>query len=191
MRTFKALLLLTVLAAGSLLWAAASGERYLHVKVNNPKTQELVRVNVPLSMAEKVIPAINKGQLQNGKIHIGGDFKTNDIDIRALLEAAKSAPEGEFVSVQQRDQEVHVAKEHGKFVAHVKDKGGKERVDVTIPWEVGQALISDTNDNQLNLSAAIKALESIGDTTLVTVTGEDESVRIWVDSVMSDSPSGN
>lgn len=185
MRTFKALLVLSVLAAGSLVWAA-SGEHYLHVKVNNPKTQELVRVNVPLSMAEKVIPAINKGQLQNGKIHINGDFKANDIDIRALLAAARSAPEGEFVSVQQPNEEVHVAKEHGKFVAHVVDKGGKERVDVTVPWEVAQALISDTTDNQLNLSAAIKALESIGDTTLVTVTGEDESVRIWVDSVMSD-----
>lgn len=188
MRTSKVLLFIAVLAAGSLLWAA-SGEHYLHVKVHNPKTQELVRVNVPLSLAEKVIPAINKGQLQNGKIRIGGDFKAQDIDLRALLEAAKSAPEGEFVSVQQPDEEVHVAKEHGKFVAHVTDKRGKQRVDVTVPWEVAQALISDTTDNQLNLSAAIKALESIGDTTLVTVSGEDESVRVWVDSTFSDNPS--
>jgi len=68
----------------------------------------------------------------------------------------------------------------------VKDKGGKERVDVTIPWEVAQALISETTDNQLNLSAAIKALQNIGDMTLVTVSGDNESVRIWVDSINTD-----
>ena len=80
-----------------------------------------------------------------------------------------------------------MAKERGQLVAHVRDKGGKERVDVTIPWEVAQALISETTDNQLNLSAAIKALQNIGDMTLVTVAGEDESVRIWIDSNNTDA----
>ena len=184
MRTFKALLLVAVVVAGTAVWAA-SPERYLHIRVNNPKTQELVRVNVPLSLAEKVIPAINHGDLQNGKIRVG-NFNSDDIDVRALLEAVKSAPEGEFVSVQKPGEEVHVAKEHGQLVAHVKDKGGKESVDVTIPWEVAQALISETTDNQLNISAAIKALQNIGDMTLVTVAGEDESVRIWIDSNNTD-----
>ena len=180
MKTTKALLLVAVLVAGTAVWAA-SPERYLHVRVSNPTTQELVRVNVPLSLAEKVIPAINNGDLKNGKVHVG-HFEADDVDVRAILDAVKSAPEGEFVSVQKPGEEVHVAKEHGQLVAHVKDKGGRERVDVTIPWEVAQALISDTTDNQLNLSAAIKALQNIGDMTLVTVAGDNESVRIWIDS---------
>ena len=56
-RTFLALVLL-VAATG--VWAA-SPDRYLHVRVSNPTTHELVRVNVPLSLAERVIPAINHG----------------------------------------------------------------------------------------------------------------------------------
>ncbi|HTM37309.1 MAG TPA: hypothetical protein VL156_11215 [Terriglobales bacterium] len=185
MKTSKVVLLVAMVVAGTALWAA-SPERYLHIKVNNPKTQELVRVNVPLSLAEQVVPAINHGDLKNGKIHVG-NFNADDINLRALLQAVKSAPEGEFVSVQRPDEEVHVAKERGQLVAHVRDKGGKERVDVTIPWEVAQALISETTDNQLNLSAAIKALQNIGDMTLVTVAGEDESVRIWIDSNNTDA----
>ena len=184
MKTSKALLLVAVMVAGTAMWAA-SPERYLHVKVNNPKTHELVRVNVPLSLAEKVLPAINKGDLRNGKVHVG-NFRSDEIDVRALLEAVKSAPEGEFVSVQKPDEEVHVAKEHGQLVAHVTDRAGKEKVDVTIPWEVAQALISETSDDQLNISAAIKALQNIGDMTLVTVASEDESVRIWIDSNSTD-----
>ena len=180
MKTLKALLLVGGLVAGTAVWAA-SPERYLHVRVSNPTTHELVRVNLPLSLAEKVIPAIHNEQLKNGKVEIG-DFKANEVDVRAILDALKTAPEGEFVTVQEPDNDVRVAKEHGQLVVHVTDKHSKEKVDVTIPWEVAQALISETTDNQLNISAAIKALENIGDATLVTVVSNEESVRIWIDS---------
>src|SRR5438445_10688586 len=117
--TKKALLLLAVLLAGTFV-CAASPERYLHVRVSNPITHELVRVNVPLSLAEKVIPAINHGQLRDGKVSIG-DFRADKIDIRAILDALKSAPEGEFVTVQDTDSNVRVAKERGQLVVHVID----------------------------------------------------------------------
>lgn len=176
--------LVALLLAATVAWTS-SPERYLHVRVTNPGTHELVRVNVPLSLAEKVIPAINHGQLRDGKVQIGG-FSANDVNVRAILDALKTAPEGEFVTVQDNDSDVRVAKEHGQLVVHVKDKNGKENVDVTIPWNVAQALISDTSEDQLNVEAAIKALESAGDLTLVTVTDNDESVRIWIDSNSSD-----
>jgi ribonuclease HI len=69
-------------------------------------------------------------------------------------------------------------------VVHVADKNGKgkENVDVTVPWAVAQALASDTSDNELNVEAAIKALENAGDVTLVAVNGDDETVRVWIDS---------
>jgi len=175
-------LLSVVLAAAA--WAS-SPERYLHVRVTNPGTHEMVRVNLPLSLAEKVIPAINHGQLRDGKVQIGG-FTANDVNVRAILDALRTSPEGEFVTVQDNDGDVRVAKEHGQLVVHVKDRNGKENVDVTIPWNVAQALISDTSEDQLNIEAAIKALEGAGNLTLVTVTDNDESVRVWIDSNSGD-----
>lgn len=182
--TKSTLSLLTVLLLAAIAWAS-SPERYLHVRVTNPGTHEMVRVNLPLSLAEKVIPAINHGQLRDGKVHIGG-FTANDVNVRAILDALKTSPEGEFVTVQDNDSDVRVAKEHGQLVVHVKDKNGKENVDVTIPWNVAQALISDTSEDQLNIEAAIKALEAAGDLTLVTVTDNEESVRVWIDSNSGD-----
>ncbi len=90
------------------------------------------------------------------------------------------------MTVQEPGNDVRVAKEHGQLVVHVIDKEGKENVDVTIPWGVAQALTSDTTENQLNVQAAIEALEKVGDVTLVTVKGRDESVRIWIDSRSAD-----
>ena len=179
------LVVLAALAVSATLVFAVTTTRYLHVRVSNPTTKELVRVNVPLMLAEKIIPAINHGQLRDGKIQCG-NFTANSVNIRAILDALKTAPEGEFVTVQEIGNDVHVAKEHGQMVVHVVDKQGGENVDVTVPWEVAQALISDTREDQLNVEAAIKALESIGDTTLVRVTGKDENVRVWVDSRNSD-----
>jgi hypothetical protein len=60
-------------------------------------------------------------------------------------------------------------------------------VDVTIPWDVAQALISDTNEDQLNVEAAVKALQNVDDTTLVRVSGRDENVRVWIDSSNTDA----
>jgi hypothetical protein len=168
------------------LAVAASTTRYIHVRVTNPTTHELVRVNVPLTLAEKVIPAINQGQLRDGKISIG-EFHADNVNVRAILDALKTAPEGEFVTVQDTGNDVRVAKELGQVVVHVIDKESKENVDVTVPWDVVQALVSDTAENQLNVEAAIKALENVGDTTLVRVSGHDENVRVWVDSRNSDT----
>ncbi len=179
-----ALLAAVLLTAG--VAVAASATRYIHVRVTNPSTHEVVRVNVPLQLAEKVIPAINHGQLRNGKVHID-HFTADDIDVRAILDALKTAPEGEFVTVQDNGNDVRVAKQDGQVVVHVIDKNSKENVDVNVPWEVVQALISDTTENQLNVEAAIKALENVADTTLVRVSSHDDNVRVWIDSRNKDT----
>jgi ribonuclease HI len=132
-------------------------------------------------LAEQVIPAINHGQLRDGKVRIG-HLGANSVNVRAILEALKTAPEGEFVSVQDAGNDVHIAKEHGLMVVHVIDKENKQNVDVTIPWDVAQALISEAGENELNIEAAVKALENVGDMSLVKVTGQDQTVRVWVDS---------
>jgi hypothetical protein len=50
--------------------------------------------------------------------------------------------------------------------------------------------VSNTTDNELNIEAAIQALQSIGDSTLVTVADHEQTVRVWVDSNSSDIERG-
>src|SRR5579863_9684931 len=49
---------------------AAPAERYLHVNVQDSTKGGSVNVNVPLSMAEKILPAINNHGLHDGKVSI-------------------------------------------------------------------------------------------------------------------------
>jgi hypothetical protein len=172
-------------ATGNAAPAAASAkqDRWLHVRVDNPDSkEETVRVNVPLELAEKVLPTINRNRLQSGKVKVD-QIDCHGVDVRALLDAVRSSKDGEFVIVQNKDSDVRVAKQNGYLLVHVFDKGGskKSRVEVKVPMKVVDALFSGGKD-ELDLVAALHALSAQGDTELVSVKDQENNVRIWLDS---------
>jgi len=183
-----------LLAAGVALAAPASksgskssADKWLHVRVEDGSgtDAETVHVNVPLSLAEAVIPAINVDNFKNGKVHVdmnGGNSHLQDVDIRKILTALRDTPDGNFVTVEGAGDNVQVAKQGGYLVAKVREgKAGGSKVDARIPFQVVEALLSG-DDNELNIAAAVRALGEHGDGVLVTVDDEKSKVRIWVDS---------
>jgi hypothetical protein len=186
----RVLLCLTVILLTAAC-ALAAENRWLHVKVEDGgEKAEIVRINLPLSLAEKVLPAIHTKELHEGKVKVS-EAKFEDVDLRAILDALRTAPENEFVTVQSKNQDVRVAKSGGNLLVRVRDekeakegKEGKEKVqnvEVTIPFTVVDALLSGGKD-ELDVLAAVRALGTLGDTVLVTVNDEHSKVRIWVDS---------
>jgi hypothetical protein len=125
-------------AAGAVLLAApavfaqttatptsSSTDRWLHVRVVDADDKsETVRVNIPLDLAEKVLPTINKDRLHNGKVKIDEGSLHGDVDLHALMDAVRSAKDGEYVTVQGSENDVRVAKEGGHLIVHVTDKSG-------------------------------------------------------------------
>lgn len=168
----------------------SSSDRWLHVRVIDSSNKgETVRVNVPLDLAEKVLPAINKDRLHGGKIKIDS-AKLEDVDCRALLEAVKSAKDGEYVTVQSNENDVKVSKSGGVMFIHVTEKQtdsktGKavehSKVEVKVPMKVVEALFSAGKD-ELDVLAALRALSAHGDTELVSVKDSENTVRVWLDS---------
>ncbi len=170
-------------ASSSQSTVSASKDRWLHVRVISSDAKgETVRVNVPLELAEKVLPAINKDRLHAGKVKID-DAHVNDVDLRALVEAIRTTRDGEFVTVQSNDCDVRVAKQSNHLIIHVFDKQNsrKSEVEVKIPMKVIDALFSAGKD-ELDLVAALHALAGQGDTELVSVKDHENTVRVWLDS---------
>ena len=162
---------------------ASSHDRWLHVRVSNPgKNEETVRVNVPLELAEKVLPTINKDRLHSGKVRFD-DIDCHGVDLRALVDAVRTSKDGEFVTVQSKDSDVRVAKQNGYLFVHVfeKNRPKHSQVEVKVPMKVVDALFSAGKD-ELDLVAALHALSSQGDTELVSVKDEENTVRVWLDS---------
>jgi hypothetical protein len=190
-RLLTGLLVLFALAIAPLAFAA---ERWVHVKVDDGgEDGERVRVNLPLSLAEKVLPTINSNKLHNGKVKVK-ERAFEEVDLHALLDAVRTAPDNEYVTVESAHDNVRVAKSGGFLLIKVRETGHRWRsaektgeskkentVDIKVPFTVVNALLSGEKD-ELDLLAAIRVLKESGDLELVTVKDGSESVRIWIDS---------
>lgn len=174
--------LLPLAAAILLTTSAFAADRWLHVRVDESGPDgDKVRVNIPLSLVEKVLPLVENEDLKSGRVRIGNEEMGN-ADLRKMWEAVRSMEDAEFITVQGTKQNVRVAKQGNYFVVKATDgTERKETVNVRVPFHVVDALFSGSSD-ELNVLAAIHALGEQTDGDLVTVEGDDSHVRIWVDS---------
>jgi hypothetical protein len=163
---------------------AAKADRWLHIRVDGaaPKN-EMVRVNLPIELAIKVLPALHNEHLNNGRVKITAE-KMQDADLRAILDAVRTSKDGEFVTVQSNEDDVRVAKQGGTLLIRVREKKTDKKeathVEVRVPMKVVDALLSAGQD-ELDVAAALNALAAQGDTELVTVKDGEQTVRIWLD----------
>ncbi len=185
----KTLSLLALILFASLAVQAASPERWLHVRVEETgPNAENVRVNVPLSLAEKVLPSIQAEHIDHGKLTLE-EVDLHGVDLRTILAALRDLEDNEFVTVESNTDNVRVAKSRGNLLVKVSESrrsrdDGKEEletVDVQIPMAVVDAMLTG-NPNELDLAAGIRALANLGDMILVTVKERNSTVRVWVDS---------
>ena len=185
-----------LLPSALLAQTASKTDQWIHVRVENKEDGgETVRVNVPIDMAVKVLPAIRHDNLHDGKVRIDSAHLDN-VDLRAMLDAVRTAKDGEYVTVQSNENDVRVAKNAGYLYIHVTDKNhrkstdGKDaaakpvresKVEVKVPMKVVDALFSSGKD-ELDIVAGLRALSSNGDTELVSVKDSENTVRVWIDS---------
>jgi len=168
---------------------AMPADRWIHIRViESGPDGDRVRINIPLSLAEAILPTIKSDKLCDGKVKVEG-HAFDQVDLHALLEAVRQAQDNQYVSVESKDQNVEVAKA-GEFLlikVHENCKGaGKTAkatgtVDIKVPFKVAHALLSGGKD-ELNVLAAVQALDQYSNLELVSVKDENDNVRIWIDS---------
>ena len=173
----KALVLIPILLLASATLTAAE-DLWLHVYVQEG-TEETVKVNVPLSLVESILPMIETNEFKGGKIQVMEEIEAEGVDIRGIWQELRNAKDGDYVTVQGQDENVRVSKEDGYIKINVDE--GDEQVRVRIPLAVLDALFS-SSDDELDLLAAIRALGEFAGEDLVVVESDDESVRIWIDN---------
>lgn len=182
MRNGKAILVAILILAFTVVGMASADGMWLHVRVEETDGAK-VKVNLPVSMVEKAIAMVPEEHLRHGKMHLSECCEDmSPAELRELWQEIKDSPDMTFVTVEEDDQSVRVWKEAGYLKVHVLEQDRNEQVDVQVPLAVVDALLSGEGD-ELNLEAAIRALVDEGQGELVTVSGEDEKVRVWVDDI--------
>jgi hypothetical protein len=172
--------LTTLILILTLATTGAAGDRWLHVAVDGKyEDGERVRVNVPLSLVEAVIPLIEDDDFHGGCIVIE-DEEFEREELVALLAAVRDAEDGEYVTVEDGEDHVRVSKRDEYFHIDVDEGPYGDQVEVKFPMEVLTAMLSG-DDDELDLMAGIEALGKHGEGELVTVNDDEAVVRVWID----------
>ena len=182
-RKFLPIALLT-LGLGALQAASDTDNLWIHIRVLDAKDGR-VSINLPISVVERmgnVFPA-DSSEKGHGRLR----FNDEDItvsDLREIWADLRKHPDATFITVDEVDSKVRVAKIAGNLVVRAQDRksGHDEQVEMKIPGTVVDALLSAPGE-QLNVGAALKALAREGEGEIVTVTGDGETVRIWIDAL--------
>jgi hypothetical protein len=121
------------------------------------------------------------------RAHASGRVRVKDRDysvaeLRRVWRELELGPDATYVTINERDSKVRIAKQGLYLVMEADDRLQGEEVQARIPLTVMRALLSGSGD-ELDFGAAIQALAREGAGELITVTGDDETVRVWVDAV--------
>jgi hypothetical protein len=152
---------------------------WLHVRVEEAKGSK-VSVNLPLSVVEVALKAAPDKVIGDDKLHLGlrgRDLKISDF--RKVWQELKKTPDVDFVTAEDGDEKVTVAKKGDLVLISVVKPSGREEVHVEVPSAVVDALFEGDGDN-LNIRGAMAQLQlRRGD--IVRVNDKDSTVRVWID----------
>jgi hypothetical protein len=173
---------IAVLAAILFCSLALAGDAWIHVTVDSPDPDgESVRISVPLSLVESLLPMVNVEPLREGRLVID-ELDLERIDLRGILVELSKVDDADFVKVRDGSETVLVSKRGGFLHVDVDGGEGGERVRVRVPLSIVDAMLpEDGEPNTLDLAAGMRALSTFeGD--LVSVQDGSETVRVWIDS---------
>jgi hypothetical protein len=178
-RIFGTVLLAAALTAVSAASAAAA-DLWLHLKVDGGKGgTEKVEINMPLSMIESFTPMLQGKMKDGGRVRI--DDRDYDVaELRRIWRELENGPDATYITVNEPDSKVRIGKSGSYLVMTAVEHGDGENVEARIPISVVGALLSGSGDG-LDVAAALRELARFGEGELMTVTSDDETVRIWID----------
>jgi len=161
------------------LGLAQSSGPWLHLEVKENKTEPvLVKVNLPVSLVDVALDVVREEGLRHGKFKLE-HTEITVADMKEIWNELKKAGNAEFLTVERRHETVRISRE-GEFVLVKVTENQEPKVDLKIPVSVVDALLEGPGD-ELNLKAAVAAMQQkqVGD--ILTVNANNTRVRLWID----------
>ncbi len=172
---------LSLAMAAAAVAAAETPARDLWIHVNvRDAAGGRVNVNLPVAVVEKVADLVPADARRSGHVRMG-EHDLTAAQLREVWRTVKNGPDATYVTVDEKDSKVRVAKSGRYLLVRADDAApNRSQVDVRVPVAVVEALLTGEGD-ELNVGAALRALARQGEGELVTVDDAKDTVRIWVD----------
>ncbi len=156
-------------------------EPWIHVEITGDSGTNM-NLNLPLAAVTAMLALAPETLVQDGQLQLGNSTEVSVAAIRDMWRELRVAGDVEFVTIQQDDQDVRIAREGDIILVNVTNRSGNgddETVRVEIPVAVVDALLSGEGDT-LNIRAAVDELSTLRG-ELVRVIESDNNIRVWID----------
>jgi hypothetical protein len=161
------------------LLAQQKKDPWLHVEVRESKNEpEIVKVNLPFSMVDVALKIAQDKKLNGGKFRLDST-ELSVPDLKKMWTEFKKAGNADFVTVEKKTESVKISREGNYLLIKVTEKN-QQKVDLRVPVDVVDALLATPGD-ELDIKAALVAMQQKGSGNILSVTDKDTKVRIWVD----------
>ena len=158
--------------------AHASDTAWLHLRIEEAGTGETVKVNLPLSVVETLLPLVQEKHLTESRARLQEKGFTVS-ELRAMWKTLRAEGDVMLAEMQSSGTDFQVFIEDDSL--HVRSKeGAKENIDIRIPAPVLDALLSGQGE-EINLLAAVQALQQMGTQEIVSIRDGNKTIRVWVD----------
>lgn len=168
--------------SGSSLWAQTRTP-WIHVRVEEPKKDSKVSVNVPLAVAEAALALAPRNVVADGQIHLGGKGRHLSVaDLRRMWKELRTTGDAELVSIEDKTETVKITRLGEHVRVRVDNPSETETVDIEVPVTAVDALFSGEGES-LDLRAALAVMQKHRG-EVIKVEDGDSKVRIWIDEGM-------
>jgi hypothetical protein len=152
---------------------AGTGLMVVDVREGGPGGHHFI-VPVPLILAEAALSFAPRHDMHLER----PELKQFLPAARQILNALADAPDGELVSVDERDEHVRITKAGG--VLKIRVTSSRENVSVDVPFAMAQELLGGVQDGTLTPMAVAGALRHTRFTTLAEVHDGNDHVKVSV-----------
>ena len=160
------------------LVTAQEVQPWIHVEIAG-QAGENANINLPVAALEAVLSMAPDTIITDGQVRVGEAQGVSVSSLREMWQQLRSAGDTEFITLEEADQTVRVARVGDQIEVRVDGSDGTVRLD--LPVAVVDALFSSEGDN-LNIAAAIGELKNLRG-NIITVSEENRQIRVWIDEV--------
>lgn len=183
--------------------AAVERTRWLHVRVQDGGPDgATVRVNVPLSLVDGLIPILEETQRERGATFRFDDSEIDRAELQRILAQLREAPREAEVLLEKDGDRVWFSRQGDRLQIRVEEQDRREtgtaaqvpdrlhaeraprekrpaasETRILVPMKLAEALVSSP---EMDLKSVIRSFEDDGE--ILIVDGEDDTqVRVWID----------
>lgn len=162
-----------ILFFGAIMTLASQQWLLVNVETHGP---DAVNLYIPVPMG-LIYPSLHFIPEDAREIEIPDDVELNREALQQMVQVLRDCPDGDFVRVSTRTENVRIAKSGGDLLVCVQTE--EENVDIRVPLAFFDEVLQSIDGNKIHTAEMASAFSTVRHSRFLSVRSPDADVTIW------------